>query len=185
MRRISILSITIALLGAIVGCSEPRTWSAVYFKYYGHFNIGVEMEDLADLMSTSIIPGRDTDTVYISHQIADSILQGIKEIKMSKEQISVFDQIFLFKTENADISLNYHDNHCGIKVGGKIRYGTISNRIGYLMKRETLFFNNFEKEGLRERDSGIKEFGIPSTYSYKKYNPAQREIPSKVLIIIE
>ena len=108
-----------------------------------------------------------------------------KEIKMSKEQISVFDQIFLFKTENADISLNYHDNHCGIKVGGKIRYGTISNRIGYLMKRETLFFNNFEKEGLRERDSGIKEFGIPSTYSCKKYNPSKREIPSKVLIIIE
>lgn len=181
MRRISILSMTIALLGAIVGCSEPRTWSAVYFNYYGHFNIDVEMEDLEEIYSEMPY----TDTVYISHQIADSILQGIKEIKMSKEQISVFDQIFLFKTENADISLNYHDNHCGIKVGGKIRYGTISNRIGYLMKRETLFFNNFEKEGLIERDSGIKEFGIPSTYSYKKYNPSQREIPSKVLIIIE
>lgn len=181
MRKISILSMTIALLGAIVGCSEPRTWSAVYFNYYGHFNIDVEMEDLEEIYSEMPY----TDTVYISHQIADSILQGIKEIKMSKEQISVFDQIFLFKTENADISLNYHDTHCGIKVGGKIRYGTISNRIGYLMKRETLFFNNFEKEGLRKRDSGIKEFGIPSTYSCKKYNPAQREIPSKVLIIIE
>ena len=95
MRKISILSITIALLGAIVGCSEPRTWSAVYFKYYGHFNIAVEMEDLEEIYSEMPY----TDTVYISHQIADSILQGIKEIKMSKEQISVFDQIFLFKTE--------------------------------------------------------------------------------------
>ena len=139
------------------------------------------MEDLEEIYSEMPY----TDTVYISHQIADSILQGIKEIKMSKEQISVFDQIFLFKMENAYICLFFFFYLFFIKVGGKIRYGTINNRIGYLMKRETLFFNNFEKEGLRERDSGIKEFGIPSTYSYKKYNPSQREIPSKVLIIIE
>lgn len=157
MRKISILSMMIALLGAIVGCSEPRTWSAVYFNYYGHFNIGVEMEDLEEIYSEMPY----TDTVYISHQIADSILQGIKEIKMSKEQISVFDQIFLFKTENADISLNYHDNHCGIKIGGKIRYGTISNRIGYLMKRETLFLTISKKKALEKKTRGLKSLGFP------------------------
>ena len=63
MRKISILSITIALLGAIVGCSEPRTWSAVYFKYYGHFNIAVEMEDLEEIYSEMPY----TDTVYICY----------------------------------------------------------------------------------------------------------------------
>ena len=51
------------------------------------------MEDLEEIYSEMPY----TDTVYISHQIADSILQGIKEIKMSKEQISVFDQIFYLR----------------------------------------------------------------------------------------
>ena len=79
MRRISILSMTIALLGAIVGCSEPRTWSAVYFKYYGHFNIDVEMEDLQEIEEIQedifdlYFPwnekshkiGRDSDTAFM------------------------------------------------------------------------------------------------------------------------
>ena len=99
MRRISILSMTIALLGAIVGCSEPRIWSAVYFNYYGHFNIGVEMEDLEEIYSEMPY----TDTVYISHQIADSILQGIKEIKMSKYHF------FSQRLSHAKLRIGGHD----------------------------------------------------------------------------
>lgn len=179
-KRCILLIITCVFL--FCRCYNRRSNLQEFSIFYFHGEIDTYIKfDCETLDSLSKISQYD-DTIFIDVNTAEEIKQAVEKIQHDSNYINTRNAIMHINIGKPDLYLNDTDNNCWIKRDNKYQSAKLSNKIIYLLKWKSMYYNYLSLDKLEE-DKGIQMYGLPADFKHCQVDKfTKKKEASKILV---
>lgn len=104
------------------------------------------------------------DTLFVKKYVIEQVSQKIKYAKRDTSRCYTNDSPIIYvDIHGMKLCINAKGNICWIKKHGRYELYKISDKVAYLLKCNSNYYNNMSMNDLFN-DYGIKKYGIPNGY---------------------
>lgn len=181
MKKHLILLIIICIF-LFCSCYNRRSNLQEFSIFYFHGGIDTHIQFDCEMLDSLSKTAQYDDTVFMDVNTAEQIKLAVEKLQPDSNSISTRNAVMHINIENIDLYLNDIDNNCWIKRDNKYVSARLCNKIIYLLKWKSMYYNHLPQDKL-ESDTGIQLYGLPVDFKHNQVDKfTKKEEASKIFV---